>query len=178
MAVHEDILRIVSGLCAGRGQWTFRTDEVVGALPGLKPGTVRTHVTSRLCVNAPSNHPHRWPYFKRVSRGLYEVLPPYRRPAPALEVRPRKHLVAGEVPRVVRDTAHACVSRDLGWYVAECLEVPVVVQGRTMDETIGQLRAAIDQKLAAENPARFGLARSPRVLVTFEFRLARSATRV
>ena len=31
--------------------------EIVRALPHLDPGTVRTHIVSRCCVNAPKNHP-------------------------------------------------------------------------------------------------------------------------
>ncbi|HSL22082.1 MAG TPA: hypothetical protein VK886_11140 [Vicinamibacterales bacterium] len=166
-------------VCRERNDWTFAAAEIVRALPHLPPGTIRTHVTSRLCVNAPANHPHRWPYFRRVGRGLYEVLPPYRRelPPPRTEPRPRKHLLLADTPRGLRDTAHVVVSRDIGWYVAECLEVPVVAQGRTLDEVVGGVRMAIDRKLSAENAARFGLARQPRVIVIHEIRLTRSAPR-
>ena len=34
---------------------------------------------SRCCVNAPAHHVHRWPYFRRIRRGEYEVLPAWRR---------------------------------------------------------------------------------------------------
>ena len=177
--VHEDILSAALALCADRDAWSFRVAELVGALPHLNAATVRTHVTSRLCVNAPVNHAHRWPYFRRMSRGVYEVLPAYRNgpaaPGRPPERRPRKHIVAGEVPRATRDTAHAVVARDATWYVAECLEVPVVAQGRTLDEAVALLRAGIDRRLELDDPARFGITRSPRVIVTYEFRLARPA---
>ena len=175
MSVHESILSAATTICSDRGGWEFSAEEVVRALPQLRPGTVRTHVTSRLCVNAPAHHAHRWPYFRRVRRGTYEVMPPYRvqrLPAPARDLRPRKHLVAGEVPRAIRDTAHAVVSRDVGWYVAECLEVPVVAQGRTLDEVVAGLRLALERRLATDDPARFGLTRSPRVVVSLELRVS------
>lgn len=174
MPIHQSILSAVTTLCAERGGWEFRPEEVVRALPTLKPGTVRTHVTSRLCVNAPANHAHRWPYFRRVGRGTYEVLPPYRAETPAgppHDLRPRKHVVAGESPRPVRDTAHAVLSRDVGWYVAECLEVPVVAQGRTLDEVVAGLRLALERRLATDDPSRFGLTRSPRVVISLEIRV-------
>lgn len=179
MAVHNEVLSAALAICRDRDDWTFGPAEVVRALPHLPPGTIRTHVTSRLCVNAPANHPHRWPYFRRVGRGLYEVLPPYRGDVapPRPEPRPRKHLVASDVTRALRDTAHVVVSRDIGWYVAECLEVPIVVQGRTLDEVVAGVRMALDRKLSAEDAARFGLARQPRVIVVHEIRLARSAAR-
>ncbi len=180
MAVHQEVLAAAIQICAERDDRTFRAEEIVSALPHLRPGTIRTHVTSRLCVNAPANHPHRWPYFRRVKRGTYELLPAYRQiaaPARPPEMRPRKHIVAGEVPRAVRDTAHAVVSRDIGWYVAECLEIPVIAQGRTLDEVVSALRVGIERRLATGDPVRFGLTRAPRVMLSFELRLSRSSTR-
>lgn len=173
MAVREDVLWAALAVCRDREGWEFRPDEIVRALPHLHAATVRTHVSSRLCVNAPANHPHRWPYFARVKRGVYEVLPAYRHAAPRRppDQRPRKHLVAGEVPRAVRDTAHAVVSRDMGWYIAECLEVPVVAQGRTLDEVVIGLRSGIERRLETDDPARFGLTRAPRLVLTHELRL-------
>jgi hypothetical protein len=180
VSVHDQVLQAAIGICRERETWEFRPEEIVEALPHLHPATVRTHVISRLCVNVPANHPHRWPYFARVRRGVYEVLPAYRKAPPPgpPDPRPRKHIVAGESLRAIRDTAHAVVSRDLGWYVAECLEVPVVAQGRTLDEVVVALRAGIERRMGgADDPARFGLTRSPRVVLTFEFRLTRAAPR-
>ncbi len=73
MTIHESILGAALRICRERGGWTFRPAEIVAALPGLNAASVRTHVMSRCCVNAPSNHPHRWPYFRRLRRGVYEV---------------------------------------------------------------------------------------------------------
>jgi hypothetical protein len=174
MAIHHDILQAAVAVCRDRDAWQFRPEEIVDRLPHLHAATVRTHVSSRLCVNAPANHPHRWPYFSRVARGVYEVLPAYRVASPPrpTDLRPRKHVVAGEAPRPVRDTAHAVVSRDTGWYVAECLEVPVIAQGRTLDELVVALRTGIERRLDTDDPTRFGLTRSPRVVLTYEFRMA------
>jgi hypothetical protein len=180
VAIHEEILGAVVTVCSERGGWRFRPQEIVSALPHLRAGTVRTHIMSRLCVNAPANHPHRWPYFTRLGRGIYELLPAYRGTVPRrpAEQRPRKHVVAGETPRPVRDTAHAVVSRDIGWYVVECLEVPVVAQGRTFDEVVVALRTGLERRLNTDDPARYGLTRSPRVILTYELRLSRTAPRV
>jgi hypothetical protein len=57
---------------AGR-DGTFRLRDVVAALPHLNPGTVRTHVASRCCVNAPAHHQTRWPYFRALGRGMYRL---------------------------------------------------------------------------------------------------------
>lgn len=53
-------------------------------------------------------------------------------------------------------------------YVAECLEIPVVTQGKTLDEVTRNLREAVELHLAGENLAEMGLAASPTILVTFE----------
>lgn len=79
MTIHARVLEAAVRLCRRGGGWTFRPKDVVAALTDLNPGSVRTHVMSRCCVNAPSNHPHRWPYFRRVGRGRYQVLPAWRR---------------------------------------------------------------------------------------------------
>jgi predicted RNase H-like HicB family nuclease len=53
-------------------------------------------------------------------------------------------------------------------YVAECLEIPVVTQGGTLDEVTHNLREAVELHLEGEDLAELGLAPSPRILVTPE----------
>ncbi len=53
-------------------------------------------------------------------------------------------------------------------YVAECLEIPVVTQGKTLDEVTRNLREAVALHLEGENLEELGLAPSPTILVTFE----------
>lgn len=53
-------------------------------------------------------------------------------------------------------------------YVAECLEIPVVTQGRTLDEVTRNLQEAVELHLEEENLAELGLDASPSILVTFE----------
>jgi predicted RNase H-like HicB family nuclease len=186
MSVQEDVLDTVRRLCRERGEWTFSPDEIVRALPGLNPGTVRTHIVSRCCVNAPANHAHRWKYFRRVGRGVYELLAALR-PAPASSRRhrpgPRQspsravgHRRAGtrREPEV-RDTVHAFVVKDGDWYVADCAEVAVVTQGRTVDETIANLRDAVALHLEGEEAGTLGIVRTPRLVVTIEVRPADAA---
>src|SRR5437773_2414404 len=73
MPIHDDVLRAAQRLCRERGERTFSAEDVVRALPHLNENSVRAHISSRCCVNAPPNHPHRWPYFRRVARGPYEI---------------------------------------------------------------------------------------------------------
>ncbi len=53
-------------------------------------------------------------------------------------------------------------------YVAECLEIPVVTQGHTLDEVTRNLQEAVALHLADEDLAALGLAPNPTVVVTME----------
>lgn len=53
-------------------------------------------------------------------------------------------------------------------YVAECLEIAVVTQGRTLDETVKHLQEAIALHLEGEHLADFGLREKPTLVLTME----------
>jgi predicted RNase H-like HicB family nuclease len=53
-------------------------------------------------------------------------------------------------------------------YVAECLEIPVVTQGSTLDEVTRNLQEAVALHLADEDLTALGLAPNPTVVVTME----------
>ncbi len=63
---------------------------------------------------------------------------------------------------------HAAIEESEGWYVAECLEVAVVTQGRSLDETLANLRSALALHLDDEELARVGLPVAPRLVVSYE----------
>ena len=54
------------------------------------------------------------------------------------------------------------------YFVAECADLPVVTQGKTLDELADNLKEAIALQLADENPADFDLIERPSVLASFE----------
>jgi len=171
VAVHEEVLHAAVRLCAERGDWIFTVDEVVRALAHLNEHSVRTHVASRCCVNAPRHHLHRWPYFRRVARGRYEVLPKYRIALGGARAVAERRVAYGR--QTLRDTIHAIVHRDPPFFVAECLEVPVVTQGRTADDVLSNLRQAITLHLEGEDVRSMGLTEDPRLVVTYELPLGR-----
>lgn len=168
-AIQARVLNAAVALCRERGGWTFEVSEMVNALPDLNPQSVRTHVTSRCCVNAPANHTHRWPYFRRVGRGRYEVTTQYRKGAEGARpqhVREAQPAYAVGLP--LRSLLHAVITRSDTWYVAEVLELPVVTQGRTLDETVGNVREAVGLHLRDEDRVALGLADRVRVAVSYE----------
>jgi predicted RNase H-like HicB family nuclease len=62
----------------------------------------------------------------------------------------------------------AFVSRGENYYVAECMEIAVVTQGKTLDETIANLEEAVALHLEGEDHADFDLIPNPSLLVTLE----------
>jgi predicted RNase H-like HicB family nuclease len=57
-------------------------------------------------------------------------------------------------------------------YVAECLEIPVVTQGHTLDDVTANLREAVELHLADEDLESLGLISDPTIIVTMELTLA------
>lgn len=175
MAAHDEILAAALRICAEKGSWRFRPLEIVRALPHLNEATVRTHVSSRCCVNAPPNHPHRWDYFENVGRGLYEVRRPYRKKADARGRGAEPARVRGPVPEYTShatdapsDTVHVVVTRSADWYVGECLELAVVSQAHSLDELVVNVRDAIELHLEGEDASALGIMPRPRLSLTYD----------
>jgi predicted RNase H-like HicB family nuclease len=53
-------------------------------------------------------------------------------------------------------------------FVGECLEIPVVTQGGTLDEVCRSLREAVELHLADEDLEALGLSPDPTIIVTME----------
>ena len=62
----------------------------------------------------------------------------------------------------------ATVRRGDTHYVVECVEIPVVTQGATLDEAIANLQEAVALHLEGEDLQELGLAPNPSLLVTLE----------
>ncbi len=70
--------------------------------------------------------------------------------------------------RVQRTIKAFVRSGEQSGYVAECMEIPVVTQGETLDEVMSHLQEAVQLHLQEEDLAELGLAPNPTVLVTLE----------
>lgn len=70
-------------------------------------------------------------------------------------------------------TIKAVIRKGETQYVAECVEIAVVTQGATIAETLDNLQEAVSLHLEGEDPAEFGLAPDPSILVTMEMELER-----
>ncbi|MDO8567519.1 MAG: type II toxin-antitoxin system HicB family antitoxin [Dehalococcoidales bacterium] len=69
---------------------------------------------------------------------------------------------------VLQHTIKAVLRRGETHYVAECVEIPVITQGKTLDETVANLQEAVALHLEGEDLVELGLAPAPTLVVTFE----------
>lgn len=74
MTARDEILRALPGLRARLGRKTFTPAEVIAELQrngtALAASTIRTHVLSRMCANAPDNRALVYDDLQRVGPGL------------------------------------------------------------------------------------------------------------
>ncbi len=68
----------------------------------------------------------------------------------------------------MRHIIQVYVSKGDDYYVAEGVDLPIVTQGKTLDELAKNIQEAIELHLAGENPADFNIAPNPSVLMNFE----------
>jgi antitoxin HigA-1 len=80
MGCHVDTMAAAQAIIGRKGINEFSIPEVLGemqrqgTLNRYSISTVRTHVTSRCCANAPDNHAVTYKYFRRIKHGVYEVI--------------------------------------------------------------------------------------------------------
>ena len=63
------------------------------------------------------------------------------------------------------------ISRGESYYVAECIDLPVVTQGKTLDEVKANLEEAIALHLDGEDLSEYEIDQRPSVLASFELDL-------
>lgn len=68
----------------------------------------------------------------------------------------------------LQHTVKALVRKGEQYYVAECVEIPVVTQGKSLDETVANLQEAVALHLEGEDPATLALTTNPAILITME----------
>jgi addiction module HigA family antidote len=80
MTCHVDTRAAAQSVIWKKGINEFSVPEVLGemqrqgTLNRYSVSTVRTHITSRCCANAPDNHAVTYNYFRRIRHGVYEVI--------------------------------------------------------------------------------------------------------
>lgn len=73
-----------------------------------------------------------------------------------------------EMKEALQHTIKAFIRKGEKYYVAECLEIPVVTQGKTLDEAVANLKEAVALHIEGENLEQLGLAPNPTLIITME----------
>ena len=77
MSCRGEILDCVQRITSQKGSNEFTIEEVLDGMTTrgteYSVSTIRTHITSRLCVNAPAHHAVRYPDLERTARGTYRL---------------------------------------------------------------------------------------------------------
>lgn len=68
----------------------------------------------------------------------------------------------------LQHTVKAVERKGEEFYIAECVEIAVVTQGKTLDEALTNIQEAVALHLEGEEPSEFGLVTDPTILVTME----------
>ena len=68
----------------------------------------------------------------------------------------------------MRNTIKAFISAGEKYYVGECLELPVVTQGKTIEETVHNLQEAVALQLEGEEVGQWDLSPHPHLLISME----------
>ncbi len=68
----------------------------------------------------------------------------------------------------LQHTIKAFIRKGEKYYIAECLEIPVVTQGKTLDEAVANLKEAVALHIEGENLEQLGLAPNPTLIITME----------
>lgn len=79
MSARDEVLAAAKELAAGSPDGAFTVEEIVEYLrrrgSSYKPSTIRTHVTSRMCANAPDHHAVTYRDLVRIGEGRYRLNP-------------------------------------------------------------------------------------------------------
>jgi hypothetical protein len=78
MTCRDELLAAASAVCTRSGTDTFTLAVILEEMRARKStyreSTIRTHVTSRMCKNAPVHHAKTYPDFESLGGGVYRLL--------------------------------------------------------------------------------------------------------
>lgn len=73
----EELIAALKKIIQNKNKNEFTIEEVVNFMQKegteYKESTIRTHISSRLCVNSPENHAVTYDDIERIDRGIYKL---------------------------------------------------------------------------------------------------------
>ena len=77
MTCRDEVLKAAKFLSGGSPDVTFSPADIVRRMEKMgtsfSESTIRTHVVSKMCYQAPANHAARYDDLERVTRGRYRL---------------------------------------------------------------------------------------------------------
>ena len=77
MTCRDEVLACAQQLVRRKGKNEFSIPEILDCMrergSQYSESTIRTHVTSRMCANAPQHHAVKYDDFRRIEHGLYQL---------------------------------------------------------------------------------------------------------
>lgn len=78
MTCRDEVLACAEAVVRRTGTNRFTIGDILDCMRAretqYKDSTIRTHVTSLMCINAPQHHEMKYRDFERVGRGLYRLV--------------------------------------------------------------------------------------------------------
>ena len=78
MTCRHEVLECAREIVDESGVNEFTPKEIVSRMKSkgtaFKESTIRTHVVSRMCANAPQHHAVKYEDFERIGHGVYKML--------------------------------------------------------------------------------------------------------
>lgn len=75
MSAHNEVLAAAKSIVKRTGKNEFSIEDIIAEMENsgtdYQASTIRTHVSSRLCIDSPPHHGTRYAYFERIERGKY-----------------------------------------------------------------------------------------------------------
>jgi len=77
MTCRDEIIQCARNLVHQSGSEVFQLSDILDEMRRVgtfySDSTIRTHISSRMCANAPKNHPHKYNDLIRLGRGKYKL---------------------------------------------------------------------------------------------------------
>jgi len=77
MSCRDEIIECAKDVMRKSGQSKFSIQEIIDCMfnkkTDYKKSTIRTHITSRMCIDAPQNHAVTYPDLERIGHGEYRL---------------------------------------------------------------------------------------------------------
>lgn len=74
----EEILRCARKIVEVKGHNEFQIADILQCMKSsgtsYEESTIRTHITSKMCINAPDHHAKVYDDLERVGHGIYKLL--------------------------------------------------------------------------------------------------------